>query len=122
MFSKMMLVVELSTTKAELYAAVITAVNMMFTYHIMVVMGLTIELPMKLHCDNMGAIGYVNNWSCGGRIKHANIKMNYLRELKEKGYIHVIHKKNEGRNIIPDAGTKNLPVEEYWKFTNTFMS
>ena len=52
----MMLVVALSTTKAELYAAVITAMDMMFTYHIMVLMGLTIELPMKLHCDNMGAI------------------------------------------------------------------
>ena len=117
-----MLVVALSTTKAELYAAVITAMDMMFTYHIMVLMGLTIELPMKLHCDNMEAIGYVNNWSCGGRIKHANIKMNYLRELQETGYIPVIHKKNEGGNIIPDAGTKNLPIGEYWKITNTFMS
>ena len=56
MFSKMMLVVVLSTTKAELYAAVIAAMDMMFTYHIMALMGLTIELPMKLHCDNMGAI------------------------------------------------------------------
>ena len=48
--------------------------------------------------------------------------MNYLRELQETGYIPVIHKKNEGGNIIPDAGTKNLPVGEYWKITNTFMS
>ena len=32
------------------------------------------------------------------------------------------NKKNEGGNIIPDVGTKNLPIGEYWKITNTFMS
>tara|TARA_B100000780_G_scaffold239015_1_gene180618 strand:- start:385 stop:4227 length:3843 start_codon:yes stop_codon:yes gene_type:complete len=122
MFSKMMPVVALSTTEAELYAAVLTAMDMMFIYHSMISMGLTVELPMKLHCDNMGAVGYANNWSCGGRIKHVDIKMNYLRELKENGYLHVVHKKNEGGNIIPDVGTKNLPIGEYWKITNTFMS
>ena len=122
MFSKMMPVVALSTTEAELYAAVLTAMDMMFIYHSMVSMGLTVELPMKLHCDNMGAVGYANSWSCGGRIKHVDIKMNYLRELKENGYLHVVHKKNEGGNIIPDVGTKNLPIGEYWKITNTFMS
>ena len=52
-------------------------------------------------------------WLCGGRIKHVNIKMNYLQELKESGYLHVVHKKNEGGNIIPDVGTKNLPIVEY---------
>ena len=49
--------------------------------------------------------------------------MNYLQELKEKGYLHVVHKKNEGGNIIiPDVGTKNLPIGEYRKITDTFMS
>ena len=64
MFSKMMPVVALSTTEAELYAAVLTAMDMMFIYHSMVSMGLTVELPMKLYCNNMGAVGYANSWSC----------------------------------------------------------
>ena len=121
-FSKMMPVVALSTTEAELYAAVLTAMDMMFTYHSMVSMGLTVKLPMKLHCKNVGAVGYANNWSCGGRIKHVDIKMSYLQELKENGYLYVVHKKNEGGTIIPDVGTKNLPIGESWKTTNTFMS
>ena len=54
--------------------------------------------------------------------KHVDIKMSYLQELKENGYLHVVHKKNEEGNIIPDIGTKNLPIGEYWKITNTFMS
>ena len=62
MFSKMMPVVALSTTEAELYAAVLTAMDMMLTYHIMVVsMRLTVKLPMKLQCDNIGAAGFANN-------------------------------------------------------------
>ena len=122
MFSKMMPVVALSTTEAELYAAVLTAMDMMLTYHIMVVsMRLTVKLPMKLHCDNIGVAGYANNWSWGGRVKDVDIKMSYLQELKENGYLHVVHKKNKGGNIIPDVGTKNLPIGEYWKITNTFI-
>ena len=78
---------------------------------------------MKLHCDNMGAIGYANNWSVIGQVKHIDIKMkNYLQELKEKGYLHVVHKKNKGGNIIFDVGTNNLPIGEYWKITNAFIS
>ena len=100
-FSKMMPVVALSTTEAELYVAVLTAMDMMLTYHIMVVsMGLTVKLPTKLHCDNIGAVGYANNWSWGGRVKDVDIKMSYLQELKENGYLHVVHKKNKGGNII----------------------
>ena len=44
----------------------------------MILMGFTIELPIKLRCDNMGAVRYANNWSIGGQVKHRDIKMNYL--------------------------------------------
>ena len=48
-FSRMMPVVAaLSITEAELYAAVLTAQDMMFCYYIIVDLGLTVELPMVL--------------------------------------------------------------------------
>ena len=77
-------------------------------------------VPMILFVDNMGAVGLANNWSVSGRTRHVDVKQNYLRELKERGFIHVKHK--SGKDLIPDVGTKNVPVEDFWNKTDTFMS
>ena len=66
-YSKMMPIVALSTTEAELYSAVITAQDMMFVYHVVVGLELKVKLPMILYCDNNGAVQLANNWSVGGR-------------------------------------------------------
>ena len=106
MFSEMMPIVALSTTEAELFAAALTAQDMMFVCYIVTGLGLTVELPMTPHVDNRGAADLANNWSVGGRTRHMDVKQNYLRELKENGFLLVKHKK--GEEITPDIGTKNL--------------
>ena len=78
MFCKMMPIVALSTTEAELFAAVLEAQDMMFAYHIMTSMLLTVELPMLLYVDNQGTVDLANNWSVGGRTRHVDVKQNYL--------------------------------------------
>ena len=45
-----------STTKSELYNAVLEAMDMLFAYYIMKGMQLTVELPIKLYCNNKGAV------------------------------------------------------------------
>ena len=76
-FSKMMPIVALSTTEAELYSAVLTAQDMMFVYHILKGFGHEIELPMLFLCDNKGTVDLVNNWSVGGGTGHVDVKQNY---------------------------------------------
>ena len=116
----MMPVVALSTTEAELYSAVQTAMDIMLIFHIVTAMGLTVELPMVLYCDNMGAVHLANNWTIGGRTWHVLVKINYLRELKEQGFIHVKHK--SGTLVKADQGIKNLGVVDFWRFIKSFMS
>ena len=65
--SKMMPIVALSTTEAELYLAVLTAKDMIFVYHVLLGMKLQVKLPMILFYDNNGAVQLANNWSIGGR-------------------------------------------------------
>ena len=77
-YSKMMPIVALSTTEAELYSAVITAQDMMFVYHVVVGLELKVKLPMTLYCDNNGAVQLANNWSVGGRTRHVDIKQSFL--------------------------------------------
>jgi hypothetical protein len=120
MFCKMMPIVALSTTEAELFAAVLEAQDMMFAFYIMTSMLLTIELPMILHCDNQGTVDLANNWSVGGRTRHVDVKQNYLRELKEGGFLRVIHR--SGTEITPDVSTKNTDLNQHKKQTNKFMS
>ena len=47
-YSKMMPIVALSTTEAELYSAVLTAQDMMFVSHVVVGLELKVKLPMTL--------------------------------------------------------------------------
>jgi hypothetical protein len=75
MRSKMMPMVALSVTEAELFAAVMTAQDMLFIMRIVESMGLLVELPMLvLEVDNKGAKDLVNNWSVGGRLRHVEVK------------------------------------------------
>ena len=119
-FSKMMPIVALSTTEAELYSAVLTSQDMMFAYHIMINMGLKVELPMILYCDNKGAVDLANNWSVGGRTRHMDVKQNFLRELKSNGFLRVEWK--SGDNMTPDMHTKNVPKKLFDKYSAELVS
>jgi hypothetical protein len=68
--------------------------------------GLIVAKPMKLVIDNKGAVDYANTWSSGGRMRHACIKLSFLRELKESGLISIKWCKSE--DIPADIFTKNL--------------
>ena len=88
-YGKMMPIVALSKTEAELYLAVLTAQDMMFVYHFLLRMELQVKLPMILYCDNNGAVQLANNWSVGGRTRYVDIEQNFLRELKADGFLRV---------------------------------
>ena len=107
MKSKMMPIVALSVTEAELYAATCCAQDMLFEMRILESIGLKVKKPMILNVDNKGAKDLCDNWSVGGRTRHVEVKQMFLRELKESKII--------STNWIPgdemrsDIFTKNLP-------------
>ena len=119
-YSKMMPIVALSTTEAELYSAVLIAQDMMFVYHVLLRMELQVKLPIILYCDNKGAVQLSNNWSVGRRIRHINIKQNFLRKLKANGFLRV--EWMSGQNITPDMHTKNVPKILFDKYSKELVS
>jgi hypothetical protein len=82
--SAMQKTVALSTTEAELNAAVQCTQEMLFAKNMMDSLNLRVTLPMKLQVDNKSVIDIVNGWSIGGRTRHFDTKQMFLRELKEK--------------------------------------
>ena len=79
---------------------------MLYVMKLLEVMGLTVQKPMIVECDNKGAVDLANNWSTNGRTKHMQTRQFFIRELKEEGIIKVnwvCGSKNES-----DLFTKNL--------------
>ena len=62
MKSRVMPIVALSITEAELYSATMCAQDMSFTTRILNSMELKVKLPMILNVDNSGADDLVHNW------------------------------------------------------------
>jgi hypothetical protein len=69
--SKMMPIVALSATEAELFAPALCAQDMLSAMQILNLIGLKVKfLPMKLYADNKGAKDPCHNWSVAGRTRH----------------------------------------------------
>ena len=47
--------------------------DMLHIMRLLVLLGLKVKLPLLLEMDNKGAVDLVNNWSMGGRTRHAGV-------------------------------------------------
>jgi hypothetical protein len=60
---------------------------------------------MVLEMDNKGAVDLANNWSVGGRTGHVDVRMYFLRELKDGGLLVIRHISGDDNDA--DIFTKN---------------
>ena len=119
MKSKMMPIVALSVTEAELFAATCCAQDMLFEMRILESMGLKVKKPMILNVDNKGAKDLCDNWSVGGRTRHVEVKQFFLRELEESKIINTNW--IPGEEMRSDIYTKNLPGPLFEKHGSIFV-
>ena len=63
-------IINLSSAEAEYVAMTEMVQEMLFIQQVVESTGITIELPMKVYCNNLGAIYMANNKSTRGRTKH----------------------------------------------------
>ena len=115
--SGMQKVVALSTAEAEVIAMIACVQEMLYVDKLMKSMGLKIKKPMMVKCDNKGAVDLVNGWSVGGGTKHIDIRLNFLRELKEANEIRV--EWIETKMNTGDLHTKNLDASSFENHTKT---
>src|SRR5688572_28906430 len=101
--SKLMPIVALSVTKAELFAAILCVQDMMFIMRLLNSMKLKVKLPMILYMDNKGAKDFCNSWSVDGRSRHIEVKQYFLQKLKEAGVVNVMWK--SGAEMTSDMFT-----------------
>ena len=111
--------VALSVTEAELNAAAQCAQDMLFAMRVIESLGLQVQKPMILKVDNKGAHDIAHNWSIGGRTRHIDVRINFLRELKEEGILELDWL--PGEENASDLFTKNLQGPLFEKHTATFV-
>ena len=111
--------VTLSVTEAEQAAAVQTAQDMLFVMRILESLGLKVQKPMILKLDNSGAHDLAHNWSIGGRTRHVDVRMHFLRELKEEGLI--VCDWVSGEENPADLFTKNLQGPLFNKHASNYV-
>ena len=103
--SKGMKSVVLSTTEAEYMALSEVVKGLKFIVQLLQTMNITVELPITVHVDNVGAIWLSNNRNTGDRTKHIDIRTAFVKEYQEDGKIFIKFVKSEDNEA--DIFTKN---------------
>ena len=63
-------------------------------------MKITVELPITVHVDNVGAIWLSNNRNTGDRTKHIDIRKAFVKEYQEDGKIVIKFVKLEDNEAV----------------------
>ena len=111
--SLMQKIIALSVTEAELIALVQCVQEMFFVKKVLESMGLKVELPMIVECDNKGAVDLVNGHGVSGNTKHIDVRILHVRDFKDKGYIIVKWTPTDSNEA--DIGTKNTSYVTFTK-------
>ena len=76
-----------------------------FIVQLLQTMNITVELPITVHVDYVGAIWLSNNRNTGDRMKHIDIRTSFVKEYQEDGKIIIKFVKSEDNEA--DIFTKN---------------
>ena len=79
--------VTLSSTEAEFVAMSEAAKEIKFIVQVLESMKQTVEFPIVVRVDNVGAIGLANNLSTSQRTKHIDVRYHFVREFVEEKFI-----------------------------------
>ena len=98
--------VTLSSTEAEYVAVSEVCAEIIYIKQVLEFLGMKIEYPITVNCDNVGAIFLAHNQKNSQRTKHVDIRAHYVRQYVEDGIVKVIFVKSE--NNAADVYTKNV--------------
>ena len=111
--------VTLSSTEAEYLAVSEACTDIMFIKMIMEFLELKVERPIKVYCDNVGAIFMGNNAKQSVRTKHINVKYHFIREHVLDGMVEIIFVPSEENDS--DIFTKNISKETHKRHLEKFI-
>ena len=97
--------VVLSATESEYMALSEVVKELKFIVQLLQTMNISVEIPITVHVDNVGAIWLSNYTNTGDRTKHIDIRTAFVKEYQEDGKIIIKFVKSEDNEA--DIFTKN---------------
>ena len=74
----------LSTTEDEYMALSEVVKELKFIVQLLQTMNITVELPITVHVDNVGAIWLSNSRNTGDRTKHIDIRTSFVKKISRR--------------------------------------
>lgn len=106
--------VSLSTTEAEIMAAVEGIKEAVWWRNLLEELGFEQTEPTVVHEDNSGAVAIAENSKSPQRIKHNLIRVAFLQENVRTGKVRIV--KVDTDKQLADPFTKSLDKQKHWKF------
>jgi hypothetical protein len=117
--SKKQPTIDLSSTKVEYRGTTIIACEVVWLEKILSNLGLSVDVPIIIYCDNISSIILVNNLIYHAKTKHIEVHYHFIREkvlAKEIDLIHVSTK-----DQVVDIFTKALGTDKLRSLKNCLM-
>ena len=112
--------ITLSSSEAEYVALSEAAKYIKFVYQLLQSIGVSVQLPIVVRVDNVGAIFMSENTSTSGRTKHVDIRYQYVNEMVMDGFLKIVFVKT--KENVADVFTKNVTSEVYKTLAKSFLS
>ncbi|KAK1422630.1 hypothetical protein QVD17_17916 [Tagetes erecta] len=109
--SKKQLTVSRSSAEAEYRAMCAATCEVIWLKNLLVEMGIHVDLPVDMHCDNNAAISIAANPVFHDRTKHFDMDLYFLREKVSAGVIRTVSIQSVEQ--LADVFTKGLPVNQH---------
>ena len=92
------------------------AKEVIFAKQVVESMGIKVQYPIIIKCDNIGAIYLSNNHTTSQRTKHIDVRRHFVREFIEDNILKVLFVKSENNDA--DIFTKNTTEELFVKHSS----
>ena len=111
--------VTLSSTEAEFVALSEAAKEIKFIVQVMWSLNMSVELPVVVRVDNVGAIYLANNLNTSQRTKHIDVRYNYVREFVEDDFIKIYFVRTDENDA--DIFTKNTTTDIFQRHSEKLV-
>ena len=117
--SKGQTTIALSSAEAEYYALTEAAKEVKFVVQLLQSMGVTVQTPVTVYVDNIGAIYMADNEVSSGRTKHIDIRHHFIREMVMDEFLKIKFVRSEQNRS--DIFTKNTTQQVHKEHTPTMI-
>ena len=110
---------DISSGAAEVYAAANATFEFIHLSYTAEEMGIPFPKPLTMQLDNKAALAFSDNSALKSKLKHIDVRQEWVKTLRNKSIIETIHVPSSDN--LADLFTKILPEPDFVRMRNRIM-